>query len=163
VPDTSMYTHCMNDTNVTTGAYVGSKMYTEGLNQAKTTINAAFGEAHILNHRQYLQNAVTNGKPSGGSWYDSTVELMTEQNVYGGKVFGAGNDGSTIPNLYTVDKSQYPLFRFRPDMQSNRAWFWLRDVVSAAYFADCDAGGNAGCYGASYAGGVRPAFSIYQS
>lgn len=160
VPDTNMYTHCMNDTNITTGGYVGSKMYTKGLNQAKTTITSAFGTAHILNHRQYLCNAVTNGRPSGGSWYDSTVELMTEQNCYGGKVFGAGNDGSSVPALYTVDKSQFPLFTFRPDMISNRAWFWLRDVVSAAYFANVYGGGDAFYGDASYAGGVRPAFSI---
>lgn len=160
VPDTNMYTHCMNDTNITTGGYVGSKMYTEGLNQAKTTITAAFGTAHILNHRQYLCNAVTNGRQSAGSWYDSTVELMTEQNCYGGKVFGVSNDGSSIPALYTVDKSQYPLFAFRPDMISNRAWFWLRDVVSAAHFAGVSSDGLANYGGASAAGGVRPAFSI---
>lgn len=160
VPDGNMYTHCMNSTNITTGAYVGSEMYTEGLDQAKTTINAAFGEAHILSHRQYLQNAVTNGYPSGGSWYDSTVELMTEQNVYGGKVFGVANDGSSIPNLHTVDKSQFPLFTFRPDMISNRAWFWLRDVVSAANFASVDGNGYANYNNASDANGVRPAFSI---
>lgn len=163
VPDANMYTHVMNDTNITTGAYVGSKMYTEGLTQAKTTINSAFGEAHILNHRQYLQNAVTDGYASGGSWYDSTVELMTEQNVYGGKVFGNQLNGTALPNSYTVDKSQYPLFTFRPDMQSNRQWFWLRDVVSAPYFANVGAYGNATCNDASAAGGVRPAFSIYQS
>ena len=160
VPDAPMYSHVMNDSNVTTGGYVGSKMYTTGLADAKTTINNAFGSAHILTHRQYLCNAVSNGKPSGGSWYDSTVELMTEQNVYGGKVFGAGNDGSTIPALYTVDKSQYPLFAFRPDLISNRNWFWLRDVVSAAGFALVYGSGDANYYGASGSGGVRPAFSI---
>ena len=160
VPDASMYNHVMNDSNVTTGGYVGSKMYTTGLADAKTTINNAFGSAHILTHRQYLCNAVSNGKPSGGSWYDSTVELMTEQNVYGCKVFGAGNDGSTVPALYTVDKSQYPLFAFRPDLISNRQWFWLRDVVSAALFAHVNGDGFAHCNGASTAAGVRPAFSI---
>lgn len=160
VPDASMYNHVMNDSNVTTGGYVGSKMYTTGLADAKTTINNAFGSAHILTHRQYLCNAVSNGKPSGGSWYDSTVELMTEQNVYGGKVFGTGNDGSTVPALYTVDKSQYPLFAFRPDLISNRNWFWLRDVVSAARFAYVDGVGLAYYFDASYASGVRPAFSI---
>lgn len=163
VPDGNMYTHVMNDTNITTGAYVGSKMYTEGLTQAKTTINSAFGEAHVLNHRQYLQNAVTDGYASGGSWYDSTVELMTEQNVYGGKIFGNQLNGTVLPNSYTVDKSQYPLFAFRPDMISNRAWFWLRDVVSAPGFAYVSTSGHAGYHNASYAGGVRPAFSIYQS
>ena len=160
VPDANMYTHVMNDTNITTGAYVGSKMYTEGLTQAKTTINSAFGEAHVLNHRQYLQNATTDGYASGGSWYDSTVELMTEQNVYGGKIFSNIQNGTALANSYTVDKSQYPLFAFRPDMISNRQWFWLRDVVSASYFAHVDGTGGAVSYGASSAGGVRPAFSI---
>ena len=160
VPDASMYSHCMNDTNVTTGAYVGSKMYTEGLTQAKNTINAAFGTSHILNHRQYLQNAVTDNYASGGSWYDSTVELMTEQNVYGCKIFGNMLNGTALPNSYTVDKSQYPLFKFRPDMISNRQWFWLRDVVSAANFARVRGDGNAVYASASGASGVRPAFSI---
>lgn len=160
VPDVPMYTHVMNDTNVTTGGYVGSKMYTSGLTQAKNTINTAFGSTHVLTHRQYLSNAVTNGRPSGGSWYDSTVELMTEQNVYGGKIFGAGNDGSSVPALYTVDKSQYPLFAFRPDLISNRQTFWLRDVVSAANFAFVNLSGFADYYNASNVFGVRPAFSI---
>lgn len=160
VPDANMYTHVMNDTNITTGAYVGSKMYTEGLTQAKTTINSAFGAAHILNHRQYLQNAVTDGYASGGSWYDSTVELMTEQNVYGGKIFSNIQNGTALANSYTVDKSQYPLFALNPYMISNRQYFWLRDVVSAAYFAYVADTGNARCGNASPAYGVRPAFSI---
>lgn len=160
VPDTSLYTHVMNDTNITTGGYIGSKMYTEGLAQAKTQINSAFGSSHILSHRQLLVNAVTNGKPSGGSWYDSTVELMTEQNVNGGKIFGAGNDGSTAPYLYTIDKSQFPLFAHDPSMISNRQWFWLRDVVSAANFVRVAGSGDAACDNASGALGVRPAFSI---
>ena len=160
VPDTNLYTHVMNDTNITTGGYIGSKMYTEGLAQAKTQINSAFGSSHILSHRQSLVNAVTNGKPSGGSWYDSTVELMTEQNVYGGKIFGAGNDGSTVPYLYTIDKSQFPLFAHDPSMISNSQWFWLRDVVSAVGFALVYSCGSANSSDASYGNGVRPAFSI---
>ena len=160
VPDTNLYTHVMNDTNTTESAYIGSKMYTEGLERAKTTIKEAFGESHILTHRQYLQNAVTSGRPSGGSWYDSQIELMTEQNVYGCKVFGAVSDGSTVPNNYTVDKSQFPLFAHDPHIQSNRRTYWLRDVVSASYFADVDGDGRANYYNAAYARGVRPAFSI---
>ena len=160
VPDASMYSHVMNDSNVITSGYVGSKMYTTGLDDAKATINNAFGATHILSHKQYLCNAVSNGNPSGGSWYDSTVELMTEQNVYGGKVYSAVNNGSTVPSLYTVDKSQYPLFAFRPDLISNRQSFWLRDVVPDAYFASVLLDGRAGCSGASTSFGVRPAFSI---
>ena len=160
VPDTTLYTHVMNDTNTTDGGYVGSRMYTEGLTQAKTTISDAFGANHILTHRQALVNAVTNGKPIGGGWRDSTVELMSEQNVYGGKIFVVGNDGSSVPYLYTVDKSQFPLFAHDPSMISNRQWFWLRDVVSAANFTCVNDYGAANSYVASKAVGVRPAFAI---
>ena len=160
VPDASMYSHVMNDTNVTTGGYVGSKMHTTGLADAKTTINNAFGSTHILTHRRCLCNAVSGGKPSGVSWYDSTVELMTELNVYGSKVFGVCNTGSAVPILYTVDKSQYPLFAFRPDPISNRVSFWLRDVSSSSTFAYVSNNGRAAYLNASETGGVRPAFSI---
>lgn len=164
VPRGVLYNAQMNSTNTTDGAYFGSAMYKTRLNSAKDIINKAFGSAHILNHRNHLQNAVSNGYPSGGTWYDSTVELMTEENVYGCKIFGAMANGSTIPNNYVVDKSQYPLFRLRPDMQSVRAmWYWLRDVVSAAGFANVSYFGLCNYYGASYSAGVRPAFCIYQS
>ena len=62
VPDTKLYNAKMNDTDITTGGYTGSKMYTENLASAKTTIDTAFGSAHILNHRELLSNAVSSGK-----------------------------------------------------------------------------------------------------
>ena len=152
VPDTQLYTHVMNDSNDTTGGYVRSKMYTEGLEQAKETIKNSFGESNILSHKQYLTNAVSNGKASASSWYDSTVDLMNEIMVYGCHVH--------TPTDYTIDKSQLPLFTFRPDLISARQWYWLRDVVSATDFAGVSALGSAEYYGARYAYGVRPAFAI---
>lgn len=160
VPDTNLYTHVMNDTNTTEGGYNGSKMRTSGLTQAKTTAAAAFGSAHILSHREFLTNAVSNGRPSGASWYDCTVELMNEAMVYGHSVFLPGNDGTNIPYNYTVSKGQLPLFAHRHDLICNRATFWLRDIVSAALFAIVRTHGNANCNGASYANGVRPAIPV---
>ena len=159
VPDSSMYSHVMNDTNTTEGGYVGSKMYTEGLNDAKTRINAAFGDA-VLSHREYLVNAVTNGRPSGGGWFDSTVELMDEIMVYGCKVFGPVSDGSSIPINYTIDESQLALFRAVPKFMRNRQTLWLRDVVSGTNFANTNDRGGAYCGSASASYGVRPVFSI---
>lgn len=160
VPDAKLYDHVMNDTNTTVGAYVGSKMYTEGLNTAKTTINNAFGSAHILNHRQYLKNAVTDNYESGGAWYDSTVELMTEQNVYGGKIFSNCLQGTNWARLSTIDKSQFPLFAHRPDMISDGSGIFLRDVASSETFCYTQNNGVAEHVYASTAQGVRPAFSI---
>lgn len=82
VPRNNLYDYKFNPTNTTEGGYVGSDLYKNGLTQAKTTINSAFGSAHILSHRQFLVNAVTNGKPTGSDWYDSTVVLMNENMVY---------------------------------------------------------------------------------
>lgn len=159
VPDTCLYNHVMNDTNITTGAYVGSKMYTEGLEQAKTTIKAAFS-GHVLSKRIYLSNATANGKASAGAWCDSEVDLMCEHMVYGNGVFSPVSDGTTVPNNYRVEKSQLPLFQHEPSRICNRADWWLRDVISASGFADVFASGDATCHGASYSFGVRPAFCI---
>ena len=160
VPDFHLYTHVMNDTNTTDGGYVGSKMYKEGLEQAKTTIKAAFS-GHVLSHRIYLTNAVANGKASAGAWVDSEVDLMCEEMVYGGGIFRPTSDGSTVPANYRVEKSQLPLFAHRPDLISNRVYYWLRDVVTAALFAVVSSGGIAYYYVASSSFGVRPYFCIY--
>ena len=159
VPDTCLYNHVMNDTNITTGAYVGSKMYTEGLEQAKTTIKAAFS-GHVLSKRIYLSNATANGRASAGAWCDSEVDLMCEHMVYGNGVFSPVSDGTTIPNNYRVEKSQLPLFQHEPSRICNRVSWWLRDVISASHFASVGANGHAHSHGASYSYGVRPAFCI---
>ena len=161
VPDTSLYKAQMNATNSTTGAYIGSAMYTSNLATAKATINNAFGSSHVLNHRNHLQNAATNGYETGGAWYDSTVELMTEQNLYGGKIFKSCTQGTNWANLYTVDKSQYPLFAMDPTKINIREDYWLRDVAYSTNFALCGADGVANGWNASDSFGVRPAFSIY--
>lgn len=160
VPRNNMYTGQMNSTNITTGGYVGSEMYKTGLAQAKTAFNNAFGSAHILNHREYLTNAITNGAPTGTDWYDSTVELMNENMVYGGRQFSPMPNGATDPwntcRNYTIDKSQLPLFHLAPWLICNRSWYWLRDVVSAADFADVGSLGDCVCDYAGTTAGVRP-------
>jgi hypothetical protein len=156
VPDDNLYNYKMNDTDTTDGGYIGSKMYTEGLDSAKTTINSAFG-SHVVNHRKYLCNAVSSGEQSGGSWYDSEVELMNEVMVYGSVVNGGARDG-----LYNIgaEKTQLPLFALRPDIANIRSAYWLRDVASSTSFSNVSNLGFASTTSASFNFGVRPAFSI---
>ena len=170
VPDTCLYNAQMHKTesgqyeagaaNTTEGGYIGTDMYKTGLDQAKAMINEAFGAEHILSHRELLVNAVTNGRPSNHAWYDSTVELMNEPMVYGSYIFTPACDGTTISYRYTIDKSQLALFALRPDLIGNRAYWWLRDVVSGAHFALVYWDGLAYCIHASSPLGVRPAFGI---
>ena len=161
MPDQSLYSAKMNETNITTGGYVGSQMYTANLANAKTLVNSAFGSANILNHREHLTNAVTNGYPSAGAWYDSTVELPNEIMMYGSLVFTPAGDGSFVPNRYTIDKTQLALMKMYPRfINPGRYWYWLRDVVSSALFAFVPGNGNTNYTDASNSAGVRPVFGL---
>lgn len=157
VPDTSLYKAQMNTSNVTTGGYTGSAMYKSNLAQAKTTIKAAFGSAHVLTKRELLTNAVNGNTPSGWAWFDSDVELMNEVQVYGSVAWGA-HDGNGY-NVASGD-GQFPLFMFDRTKLHNREDYWLRDVSSATYFSYVIHNGNANSNGASASLGVRPAFCI---
>lgn len=169
VPDTCLYNAQMHNTssggwesgaaNTTAGGYVGSDMYKSNLEQAKTTIKSAFS-GHVLKHRIYLTNAVANGRASGGAWCDSEVDLMCEQMVYGSGIFSPVSDGSNVPANYRVEKSQLPLFQHEPSRICNRNNWWLRDVITASYFAAVSDYGIANSCDASHSFGVRPAFCI---
>ena len=157
VPDTSLYKAQMNTSNVTTGGYTGSAMYKSNLAQAKTTIKAAFGSAHVLTKRELLTNAVNGNTPSGWAWFDSDVELMNEVQVYGSVAWGA-HDGNGY-NVASGD-GQFPLFMFDRTKLHNREDYWLKDVSSATHFSYVYNGGYANNNPASYSFGVRPAFCI---
>lgn len=159
MPDSSLYSASMNETDITNGGYIGSGMYISGLTGAKDMASAAFGN-NILTHREYLTNAVADGYPSAGDWFNSTLDLPNEIMMYGCHIYASANNGTTIPSKYTIGKTQLALFMVSPKMISNGETFWLRDVVSSARFADVDAGGGANCGNASSSRGVRPVFAI---
>lgn len=160
VPSTYLYLANMNDTNITTGGYVGSIMYTTNLSDAKSTINTAFGSM-LLTHREYLTNAVTDGHPSGGAWFNSSVELMNEAMVYGTSIFSTRNNGITTPTLYTTSATQLALFRLNPRAHNTRNSYWLRDIVSTSFFACAyTIGGGYYSPASSTYIGVRPVFPI---
>ena len=160
MPDEALYNAQMNTTNVTTDGYVGSAMYKSNLANAKTIVNAAF-QGSVLTHREYLCNAVANGRPSGGAWFDSSIELPNEPMMYGHPHFSPTSDGSTVPSIYTISKTQLALFMVCPRFIVNRSYNqWLRDVGSSAFFALVNVHGTADCYYASTSYGVRPVFPV---
>lgn len=160
MPDEALYNAQMNTTNVTTGGYVGSAMYKSNLANAKTIVNAAF-QGSVLTHREYLCNAVANGRPSGGAWFDSSIELPNKPMMYGHPHFSPTSDGSTVPSIYTISKTQLALFMVCPRFIVNRSYNqWLRDVVSSAAFAYVGNYGYTGYNYASSSDGVRPVFPV---
>ena len=155
--DKGLYTHVMNETNITTGGYVGSKMFTEGLASALTTIKAAFGNK-VLKHRRMLTNATTDGKASGWAWTDVEVCLMNEAMVYGSSVWGVSTNG----NGYNTanGNGQLAAFFYNRALVHTRYNYWLLDVVSSVTFARVGYLGHASSSGASNAGAVRPYFLL---
>lgn len=164
MPDHILYNQRMNATNTTKTGYVGSEMYTSGLNQAKVTVNNAFGSENILNHREYLVNSVSNSSASG-DWYDSTIELPNERMMCGSNVYAmyialGSSDANT--NFTTIDDSELALMQIHPKyINPYRENQWLRDADSELRFSLMSGLGYITHGGASYTGcGVRPVFGI---
>ena len=148
----------MNDTNTTEGAYVGSKMYTDYLSEARTQIETDFGSM-LLTHRECFSTAVTDGIPSAHEWMDSKVDLMNEVMVYGHYAHSPSPAGVINHDHYTIGREQLALFQLDPTWIGLNT-FWLRDVVSASDFAYVRFYGYSGNGSASTAAGVRPYFLI---
>lgn len=150
-------THLMNDTDTTAGGYAGTKYRSTYRSTCKTKFDNFFGSAHIASHRELLCNAVTSGKPSGWAWADCDIELPSEANIYGHNAWSGYTDGGSGYNIGT-QWGQFRLFALAPYTAINRSHnYWLRDVVSASWFAFVGDIGHAAIYGASNPWvGLRP-------
>ena len=156
VPDANMFKAQMNASATTTGGYVGSKMRTTYLRRAEALFKACFGKSHILKHREYLVNAVSNGKESAGVWYDSTVELMNERMVFETAAYA----NTSLPR---VSSRQLTLFKNNIALKAIEYWYWLRNVFTSTGFVGVYYDGICFHFGnldASRSYGVHPAALI---
>lgn len=152
----------MNDTNSTSGGYVNSKMRTSTImNDVEPYIIGVFGEEHILNHRELLVSAVTNGRPSSGTWYNSKVEIPNEIMMYGSYILTPGSTGEFVSYRFTVNKTQLSAMLAYPKLiNPKNESLWLRDVVSSNEFASISIENYSDRWDAASMKGVRPVFGI---
>ena len=161
----------MNDSNVTTGGYAGSKMHTTVLPVYEAALKNVLNN-HIITYRGLLTTSVSEtGNSNAGAgytgyannweWRDTKLRLMSEIQVYGSNVFSSSFYDTGEANI------QFPLFRLAPDLKvaglghnGSRMWYWLSAVVSAAAFALCSHDGGSLALAAAGDGGVRPHFCI---
>ena len=159
MPDTVLYSAQMNETNTTAGAYCGSLMRTQNLNNARTIAQNAFG-SHLANHRILLANSVDSSGPNNWAWYDSDgVELPNEVQIYGTRIWGSALKGYDV----ATQKQQFPLMALAPQFVNIRQDYWLQDVSSysvSSFFASVSCDGLADGYGASISLGVRPSVTL---
>ena len=166
IPDNALMRSNMNNDHVTTGSYVGSRMYTEVLPGLSTQISNMVGSSHLIKYRDLFANATTNvasggysgwtGASSSWAWYDCTIRLCSEVDVYGTRSFSSSG--------YDIGMAcvQLPLFRLSPDLriEANRDWWWLSAVAYSVSFCGVSGDGYANLDWASGVGGVRPRFLI---
>jgi hypothetical protein len=157
----------MNDTDTTEGGYKGSKMWTTTIPLVDAGIEAAFGSAHVLSHRERLSNAINTTAVSSGfggltgaasnfEWLSVKSNIPDEPMIYGchpcsSSLFDIGNA-----------PTQFAAFRHIPALRCvGRRWFWLRAVASSSMFVTAGIQGQVSILNASYvdaSGGVRPYF-----
>lgn len=152
----------MNSTNITTGGYVGSEMYTTHIPAVISDyLTPDFG-SNLLRFPCYLSNATNaslardsgfTGGSSAGAWSDEQAILPGEVQVYGTKVYG---NARGIGN----HKQQLAMFReYGYNKVVGRDSIWLRDVASSAHFAFATITGIVSAGNASTIG-VRPLFVL---
>ena len=162
VPQAPIFNANMNATNTTEGGYAGSRMYTETIPACATGIVSAFGSDHILTFRDAITNSVDTSHVSSGipqfigtpgwfgEWVSVRCNLMSEKMVYGAPICAAGAMDNTMATR------QMSAFRLSETLINTRQYWWLRDVVSSAYFAFVYGNGGASANAASAVYGVRP-------
>lgn len=161
VPDKTQTYGVMNNTVSTSTGYVGSDMYKTNLNETKSLIRNSFGSSHILTYRNWFSSASSSGIPSSGSWYDTDINLMSEQQVYGSNLFSPTTTPEHgIPKKYTPDKTQFPLFLFEPKLLSCGTDYYLRDIIDSSHYAYIGYDGNASAGSTNVSRMIRPYFCI---
>lgn len=156
VPYGWVSTFNMNASDDTTGGYLNSEWYTTNRHFAVENIEANFGASHILSHRNFFSDAVSDGHASHGMWVDSTVDLMNEIMVCGSLV------GSYSGKYYEVgcDKFQLALFKYNPPSARMDVSYWLRGVSTASSFVAMGNFGLLDGFTASQILKIRPVFAI---
>ena len=160
VNDDNLGNQKMEDTNITTNGYYGSKFVTTYMASALDAVTSAFGD-NVLEYRSLLTTASSNGHASAFAWQTRKADIMTEIMVYGSKIISAMGDGTFVAYNHSVNKSQLALFALKPDAITTRYAYWLQDIVSAAAFAYVSVDGLASVNAASTSFSVRLAFPIH--
>lgn len=163
IADSSGRAHKMNDTDTTTGGYKGSAMWTTVLPAYAIGIQNAFGSNHVLTYVNLITNSVNTAATSSGytglsvasneyEWNDCVVDLPSEVQVCGGRVFSSSGYDIGIRN------SQLPIFSLCPDLVCIRARWWLSSVAHSSAFCSVGHGGDANFDVASNSLILRPIF-----
>lgn len=151
-----------NKTNSTAGGYVASLIHKWLVGSALPQIETWFGSAKVLSHQKLLTNAITGDAASGWAWSSQKIALLSENQMYGSKVWG----GSKATNGGYEPGEAFKHLNVFNHIDANLLFgnknIWLRDIASAVGAAGLSNGGYARNYDAS-ATWIAPAALILLS
>jgi hypothetical protein len=157
MPVNILYSTPWNTTDTVEGAYVGSKIRTDGLAYAKTVAERFFGGG-IIHYYNLLPNSVNGGMEDGVIRTESYIELPSEIQIFGSRIRNTSGTN-------TYDTQQFALFRkMSPSYMSNHREFWLRDVCGDedhTYVGAHSVNGESAKVKPSATLGVRPYFLVH--
>ena len=144
-----------NKTNSTAGGYVASLIHKWLVGSALPQIETWFGSAKVLSHQKLLTNAITGDAASGWAWSSQKIALLSENQMYGSKVWG----GSKATNGGYEPGEAFKHLNVFNHIDAN---IWLRDIASAGKAACLYNGGYADDSDASFTG-IAPSALILLS
>lgn len=161
MPDKPNYLARVHSAYPYTVGYAGTELYETKFDKDMTLLSSAFGENHILNHREYLTNAVSDHRPSGMAWFDSRIELPNEVQLFGYISHQPATDGTFQVQRSTIDSTQFALMRLcRKFINPSRESFWLRDISTDSYFIYVNGEGHLRYHVATTNYGIRVVFGL---
>ena len=132
-----------NKTNSTAGGYVASLIHKWLVGSALPQIETWFGSAKVLSHQKLLTNAITGDAASGWAWSSQKIALLSENQMYGSKVWG----GSKATNGGYEPGEAFKHLNVFNHIDANLLFgnknIWLRDIASAVWAAHLNDGGGA--------------------
>ena len=153
IPVTNLGKSKMNDSDITYGAYVGSKMNRQTIPAIVAALQKVLG-SHLLARRVKLANNIdSNGKSNASAYYTVYANLLCERQVW---------DKSEFEYFYDIgdDTTALPGFKNYKDKIYGSSWFWLRSVFYNDSFVGGYSNGDVIVDDASCSGGVRPLITI---
>lgn len=141
-----------NSTNTTAGGYVNSLIHKWLVGSVLPQIETWFGSAKVLSHQKLLTNAITGDAASGWAWSSQKISLLSENQMYGSKVWGnskAANGGYEPGEAF---KHLNVFNHIDANLLFGNKNIWLRDIASAGWAAFLNYRGFASCTDASSTG-----------
>lgn len=124
-----------NSTNTTAGGYVASLIHKWLVGSVLPQMETWFGSAKVLSHQKLLTNAITGDAASGWAWSSQKISLLSENQMYGSKVWGnskAANGGYEPGEAF---KHLNVFNHIDANLLFGNRNIWLRDIASAVWAA----------------------------